>query len=260
MSGGKLLRGRASGWLLVLFVLCLWEATVRLQWIQTVSLPPVSSVFASIPGLVISGEIPYQVWMTLRRMLLGYGMAAVAGITVGLVMGYFRAIYDLLEPLTEILRPIPSPAYIPIAILFLGIDDEMKVAVIAFASFWPVLLNTYSGVRSTDPVQVNTGRTFGLGPWEILWQIVLPGSTPYIFTGLRVSLALSLIISVIAEMVASNNGMGFFILDAERSFRIPEMYAGIMILGLLGYAFNHLFLALERRLLKWHMGATAREV
>jgi len=246
--------------LLILLLLCLWEAAVRWQWIKTISLPPVSQVFSALPGLFLSGEIPFQVWMTLRRMLIGYGGAAAAGTFVGLIMGYFRPAYDLLEPLTEILRPIPSPAYIPLAILFLGIDDEMKVAVIAFASFWPILLNSYSGVKSADPVQVNTGRTFGLSSWKLLWQIVLPAATPYIFTGLRISLALSLIISVIAEMVASNNGIGFFILDAQRSFRIREMYAGIMVLGVLGYGFNRLFLALERRLLRWHFGAASREI
>ena len=252
-------RGRTSGALLIVFLLCVWEVALRWHWIKSISLPPVSQVFSSLPGLFVSGEIPFQVWMTLRRMFIGYGAAAVAGTGVGLIMGYFRPAYNLLEPLTEILRPIPSPAYIPIAILFLGIDDEMKAAVIAFASFWPILLNSYSGVKSADPVQINTGKTFGLSSWKLLWQIVLPAATPSIFTGLRISLALSLIISVIAEMVASNNGIGFFILDAQRSFRIREMYAGIMVLGTLGYGFNWLFLKLEKKLMRWYFGATSRE-
>ena len=126
----------------------------------------------------------------------------------------------LLEPITEVLRPIPSPAYLPIVILFLGIDDEMKIFMIAFASFFPVLLNTYSGVRSVDPVQLQTARTFGVSRLEAaLRQIVLPASSPYIFTGMRVSLAVALIVMVISEMVAASSGIGYFILSASAASR-----------------------------------------
>jgi ABC-type nitrate/sulfonate/bicarbonate transport system permease component len=143
--------------------------------------------------------------------------------------------------------------------LFLGIDNEMKVFMIAFGSFFPILLNTYSGVRSVDPVQVNTARTFGLSRFAIVKQIIVPAASPYIVTGMRVSLAIALILVVIAEMVASNNGMGFFILDTQRSFRVKEMYAGIIALAIVGYALNAAFLALERRLMAWHIGATTKE-
>ena len=114
------------------------------------------------------------------------------------------------------------------------------------------------GVRAVDPVQINTARTFGLGQGAILRQIIIPAASPFILTGMRISLAISLILVVIAEMVASNSGIGFFILDTQRSFRVKEMYAGVIALAILGYALNHAFLMLERRLLRWHIGATSR--
>ena len=143
--------------------------------------------------------------------------------------------------------------------LFLGVDDEMKIFMIAFGAFFPILLNTYSGVRAVDPVQVNTARTFGLSRRRIVQQIIVPAASPYIVTGMRISLAIALILVVISEMVASNNGMGFFILDTQRSFRIREMYAGIIALAIVGYTLNAVFVALERRVMAWHIGATAKD-
>lgn len=141
-------------------------------------------------------------------------------------------------------------------ILFLGIDDEMKIFMIAFASLFPVLLNTYSGVRSVDPIQLQTARTFGVSGHKLLTQIVLPAASPYIFTGMRVSLAVALIVMVISEMVAASDGIGYFILSAQRGFDIPEMFAGVLTLAVLGYVLNRLFLLIENHVLAWHYGYT----
>jgi ABC-type nitrate/sulfonate/bicarbonate transport system permease component len=171
-------------------------------------------------------------------------------------MGYVRFFYNLLEPITEVLRPIPSPAYLPIMILFLGIDDEMKIFMIAFATVFPVLLNTYSGVRSVDPIQLQTARTFGVSGRKLLLQVVLPASAPFIFTGMRISLAVALIVMVISEMVAASSGIGYFILSAQRGFKIRDMFAGVLTLAMLGYVLNRLFLLIENRVLAWHYGYT----
>ena len=114
-------------------------------------------------------------------------------------------------------------------------------------------------MKAVDPVQINTGRTFGLKSRQLLQQIIFPSATPYIFTGMRVSLAVSLMLTVIAEMVAGNNGIGFFILLKQRSFRVPEMYAGVVTLAIVGYLLNVIFLAIESRVMHWHYGATALE-
>jgi ABC-type nitrate/sulfonate/bicarbonate transport system permease component len=130
---------------------------------------------------------------------------------------------------------------------------------IGFAAFFPALLNTYSGVRGIDPIQLQTASTFGVSGARLLWQIVLPASSPFIFTGLRVSLAVALIVMVVSEMVAASNGIGYFILSAERGFQIQEMFAGVLTLAVLGYALNRVFLFIEDRVLAWHYGYTQQQ-
>ncbi len=255
----KIFKTKLGGFLLIVIFLALWEVLARSEVLQTVSFPPFSKVAVAFWILIVNGKIALALLPSLERLFVGYFLAALFGIGLGMAMGYFRTAFNLFEPLTEILRPIPSPAYIPIAILFLGLGDEMKIFMIGFACFFPILLNTYSGVRSVDVIQINTARTFGLGAGAILRKVIIPAASPQIFTGLRVSLAISLIMVVISEMVASIDGIGFFILNAQRSFRVLEMYAGVIVLGLLGYLLNWVFVRLERQILHWNFDATRRE-
>jgi ABC-type nitrate/sulfonate/bicarbonate transport system permease component len=131
--------------------------------------------------------------------------------------------------------------------------------VTVYASLWPILINTIDGVKRIDPVLVQTGRIFGLGPWRLLQRVILPAASPYIVTGLRISLAIALILVTTAEMIAGGTGLGFFILDEERSLRNGNMYAGIILVSLLGYLLNRLFLLVEARVVRWRKGMIARE-
>jgi ABC-type nitrate/sulfonate/bicarbonate transport system permease component len=182
----------------------------------------------------------------------------VLGVSMGLVMGYYRALYNLFEPVVEVLRPIPGPAYLPILVLFVGIGHEMKVVLVLVASFFPILLNTYAGVRSIDPVQFDTARTLGLTTLQTFRELVIPAASPQILTGMRISLAISLILAVLGEMIVSNDGLGYYTLLAQRTFRVPEVYAGIFTLAMLGYALNRLFLVMESRLIRWHQESSGR--
>jgi ABC-type nitrate/sulfonate/bicarbonate transport system permease component len=237
-------------------LLILWEIAAATEIFPPMSFPRMSAILSTWWQLMLSGELPGELLPSLWRMFAGYFIGCALGVGLGLLMGYVRFFYNLLEPITEVLRPIPSPAYLPIVILFLGIDDEMKIFMIAFASVFPVLLNTYSGVRSVDPIQLQTARTFGVSGRKLLTQIVLPAASPYIFTGMRVSLAVALIVMVISEMVAASSGIGYFILSAQRGFKIRDMFAGVLTLALLGYVLNRLFLFIENRVLAWHYGYT----
>lgn len=131
----------------------------------------------------------------------------------------------------------------------------MKVALIAFVCVWPVLLNTLDGVRGVEPTLRDTARVYGIPPRDRIRHVLLPAASPQIFAGMRTSLSLALILMVISEMVASTNGIGYFVLQSQRTFAIPEMWSGIVLLGLLGYALNAVFVAIERRVLRWHRGA-----
>jgi ABC-type nitrate/sulfonate/bicarbonate transport system permease component len=247
---------RALGVIFIGLLLVAWEVVAASGLVPRMSFPRISDVAVTWWGLLLSGELIGQVLPSLWRMFAGYFFGVAAGVSLGLLMGYIRLFYNLLEPITEVLRPIPSPAYLPIMILFLGIDDEMKIFMIAFATTFPVLLNTYSGVRSVDPIQIQTARTFGVKGSALLRQVVLPAASPYIFTGMRVSLAVALIVMVISEMIAASDGIGYFILSAQRGFKVREMFAGVLTLAMLGYALNYLFVAVERRVLNWHYGYT----
>ena len=157
----------------------------------------------------------------------------------------------------EFLRAIPPPALLPFSIVVLGVGNSGKIFLIAFVCVWPVLLNTIDGVTAIDPTLRETARVYGVKGMDRLRRIVLPAACPQIFAGMRTSLSLALILMVISEMVASTDGIGFFVLQSQRSFAIPEMWSGILLLGLLGYVLNVIFILVERRVLAWHRGARA---
>jgi ABC-type nitrate/sulfonate/bicarbonate transport system permease component len=242
---------RIPGFVLIAAILVLWEFSSAYGLVDPVSVPRVSTIFSSWVHSIAYGELFNQLVPTLRRIFIGFSLAVAVAVPVGLLMGSIPFVYRLLEPITEFIRPIPSSAYIPVAILFLGIGDEMKVFVIFLACVFPILLNTHGGVRSIDPVLIDTGRTFGISRGMALWQIMLPAALPSILTGMRISLGIALIVSVVSEMISGNSGVGYFILDMQRIFRVPEMFAGIFTLGLLGYLINFIFIRVESNFLRW---------
>jgi ABC-type nitrate/sulfonate/bicarbonate transport system permease component len=248
---------RGSGVILILLLLCLWQYSA-VYVIDTPTWPPVTRIFEAWVDNIVDGSLIRNLLATLWRQMLGYWLAVVLGIGGGLLMGYYRIAYNLLEPIIEIFRPIPGPAYLPVLVLFVGIGHEMKVVLILVASLFPILLNTYAGVRSIDPVQLDTARTLGLTTLQTLREIILPAASPQILTGMRISLAISLILAILSEMIVSNDGLGYFTLLAERTFKIPDMYAGIFTLAMFGYALNRLFLFGEARLIRWHHESTGR--
>lgn len=246
---------RVNGLLLLLALGALWELAGRGGWIHPLFFPPLSRVLASFARLMGSGEVLGHVGVSLWRAALGYLLAAASGAGLGLLMGYWPRVHQAAQVVVELARALPPPAVIPVAIVFLGIGDAMKVAVIVFACLFPILVNTMEGVRAVDPVLLQTARTFGVGETATLRKVILPAAAPFVMTGLRVALAIALILTVIAEMVGATAGIGYFVLDSQRSFRIPQMYAGMLVLALLGYLLNRAFLLLDRRLMAWHRRA-----
>jgi len=247
---------RWPGFALVALALILWQCASAFGWVDSVSVPRVTTILGSWWRDLASGAIPAQLGPSLRRITIGLGLAVAIGVPLGLLMGVNRLAYRVLEPIMELIRPIPSAAYIPVAILFLGLGDEMKLFVIVLASVFPILLNTYGGVKSIDPVLIDTGRTLGTPRMSILRKIVFPASLPSVLTGVRISLGIAFIVSVTSEMIAGNNGLGYFIIDKQQTFRVSEVFAGILTLGVMGYALNLIFLWIERYLLRWR-GTTA---
>ena len=179
-------------------------------------------------------------------------VAVVVGIALGVLLGRRPTLRRMASPVIEFLRAIPAPALIPFAILVLGVDNDAKIFLIAVVCFFPVLLNAIDGVAGIEPTLLDTTTVYRIGAFDRLRYVILPAAAPQIFAGIRTSLSLSLILMVISEMVASSNGIGYFILQSQRTFAITEMWSGILLLGLLGYLFNVVFTLVERRVLAWH--------
>ncbi len=245
------MKKRWPGFLLFAALLLAWELGSAWKLVDPVSVPRVSAIATAWLETLQNGQLLRQLLPSLWRIFAGFGLAVLVAVPLGLMMGTVSLFYRLLEPLSEFIRPIPAAAYIPVAILFLGIGDGMKIFVVFLACLFPILLNTYGGVRGVDQVLIDTGRTFGVSRLKALRQIVFPAALPSILTGMRISLGISLIVAVVSEMIAGNSGIGYFILDMQRIFRVPEMFAGIFTLGLLGFLINFTFLKMEQHLLRW---------
>ena len=237
-------------------------ALVAVIWAYTASsetfyFPPLSDVFDRFADTWLFERVGSDVWPSLRRIAFGYTIAVAIGIAAGTALGSSRTLRRATAPIVEFLRSIPPPALIPFAIVVIGIGDDMKVFIIAFVCLWPILLNTIDGVTSVDPTLRETTRVYGISPRDRMRRVMLPAASPQIFAGMRTSLSLALILMVISEMVASTNGIGYFVLQSQRTFAIPEMWSGILLLGILGYTLNGAFVLIERRVLRWHRGARA---
>ena len=241
---------RLSGVLLLLALLLLWQVSAR-WWVSSDNWPPVTEILRALLEGLRSGELAQVFGSTLWRMGVGFAAGSAAGVVVGMAMASFRRVDAALRPLVELLRPIPIPAIVPPLILLLGIDHAMKVFVVAFASFFPVLVNTAGGVRAVDGIALDVARTLQVGRVRTLLKVVLPASLPYILAGLRTSLALALIVSVVAEMIAGSEGIGYYIMTMQYAMRATDMYAAIFLLAAVGYFLNLVLLGVERRLLHW---------
>jgi ABC-type nitrate/sulfonate/bicarbonate transport system permease component len=192
---------------------------------------------------------------SLIRVAAGFGIAVVLGVAIGLPLGLSRRARVLAMPHIEYWRAMPPPALLPISIVLLkDIGDRQKITFIAFFCLFPVLLNTIDGVRSIDPTMIDTARSYGIPRHERIRRLVLPAALPQIVAGMRTSLSLAVIVMVLAEYFSSTNGVGYVLLNSKNTFEMAPMWAAIVLIGLLGYLLNVLFLLAERRVLAWHRG------
>jgi ABC-type nitrate/sulfonate/bicarbonate transport system permease component len=224
---------------------------------DTYYFPPLTEILETFADTWVFERVGSDVVPSLVRMGLGFAIALVLAIAIGLGLGLSPRARRAAAPIVEFLRAIPPPALLPFAILVIGVGNSMKVFIIAFVCLWPILLNTVDGVIGVDLTLRDTARVYGIGTRDRVWRLMLPAASPQIFAGIRTAVSLALIMMVISEMVASTNGIGYFVLQSQRSFAIPEMWSGILLLGLLGYALNGGLVMIERRLLRWHRGARA---
>jgi NitT/TauT family transport system permease protein len=236
---------------IVVFLL-LWETLPRLGIVNSLFLPPVSVVFESIVTMTATGEIFTDISISMQRALIGFGLAVLLAVPLGFAMGWSKSIEEYTDGLLQLLRQSSSLSLFPVFILFLGIGETSKIAIIAWACFWPILLSTISGVKDIEPLLIKMARTLNMGSgFNLFFKVVLPATIPSIMTGIRLSASVAIIVLVAAEMIGSSSGLGYMIMSAEYNFALPKMYAGILILAVLGFLINYVLVWLEARAMTW---------
>ncbi|WP_313097178.1 ABC transporter permease [Corynebacterium variabile] len=246
------LAGRtATRSLLILVLLAVWEIAPRNDWVNPIFLPPLSDVLDAAWRLTTDGTLGHHVGASLTRSVVGFGIAVVAGVTLGLLIGWYRFLADLLTPVLEILRNTAALALLPVVTLLLGIGETAKISLVVYAALFPILLNTLTGVRTVDPLLVRSARSLNLRPHQIFTKVVLPSAVPSIFTGLRMGAAASILVLVAAEMIGAKSGLGYLIQASQLNFQIANMYVDIIAIAALGLLANYGPLAVQRRLSRW---------
>ncbi|MER7164901.1 ABC transporter permease [Micromonospora sp. NPDC000207] len=220
--------------------------------------PPLREVLAAFGESWLFARVGSDLVPSLTRLLAGLLIATTVGIAVGTALGRNRLLRQALNPAVQFCRSLPGAALIPVSVVLFGIGDGSKILVIAFVCLFPVLLNTVDAVRGIDPQLEDVARSYRLTPAQRLAFVLLPAAAPQIFAGIRTALGIAFIMMVVTELYAATNGVGFVTLSARNSFDVPQMWAGTVLLGLLGVALSALFLALQRRVLRWHIGMTER--
>jgi ABC-type nitrate/sulfonate/bicarbonate transport system permease component len=236
----------------VLVVLAIFEFSARVGIVDSNTFPPVTTILEAFGELVQTSGFWQALRETMTGWALGFGIAFVLGVPLGLLIGSSSVVHRSLRLLLEFLRPIPPIAFLPIAILLLGTGAEMRVWMVAFACFFPIAFHGIYGVQDVDPVLRDVARSYGFSRWRVFGYVVVPSALPYIVTGARLAVTIALVVEVGTELVIGSDGLGAAINQVRAVGDTPAMYAFILACGLCGVAITIVWRAVERRLLKWH--------
>ena len=236
-------------------LVALWWVASHGQWVSKVFLPTPDATLQSLQEGFSKGDLAAQTIATLWRMALGWGLACALGVALGALIGISSTARAWLQPTLEFVRPLPASAVMPLAISIFGLSGGMVLAVVAFGAMWPVLLATIHGFANVHVRLGEVAQALQLGRFAFVWKLGLPNAVPDILSGMRLSMTVALIVSVVGEMLASQTGLGQAILLAARSFRASELFAGIVLLGAIGFASNALLSLAERHFLKYQRNA-----
>ncbi len=232
-------------------ILLLWEMVSRKGWIPPLFLPAPSEILLEGWNMLKTGLIFKHLFASLSRILLGFSIACTLGVCVGILIGFFSIPEAIGNPLIAATFPIPKIAILPLLILWLGIGEPPKVAVIALGVFFPMVINVYTGVKNVDPLLIKAALSLGSNRTRIIKKVILPAVLPMIFAGMKLGIGIALLLVVAAEMVAADAGIGFMILTAADLMQTKKLMVGLLILSLLGIFFNWLFQKLERFFIPW---------
>lgn len=229
----------------------LWELLPRIGVVDQTFLTPFSDVLRQLRVLAENGTLWTHVSTSLGRALAGFAIAVAIGIPAGLLIGWYTSVAQVVNPLLTAFHNTAALALLPVFILLLGIGEASKIAIVVYACFFPVVLNTVTGVREVDPLLIKSARSIGLSQLRLFQKVVLPAAVPMIFTGVRMAGTYSILVLIAAEMVGAKAGLGFLINSSQFNFQIPSVYAGILTISVIGITINALLVRLERRFSRW---------
>lgn len=243
------LLGLATGVALLL----LWQLAVVTHLIDFEYLPKPSEIAVGLFEIMVTGELQENLVHTLTASLSGWAIAAVVGVAAGVLLGLLRPVWLYSMASFEALRALPIVAFVPVAVLLLGFSLEMEITVAFYAALWPILLNTQAGVRSLDRRLVEVGNVLALGRVEVLWKLMLPASTSFIVVGLRLGLSVSLVLTLVAEMVGNPAGLGFALIQKGQTLNPEQMFAYVVVIGVCGIVLNAALMMLARVVFRGQM-------
>jgi NitT/TauT family transport system permease protein/taurine transport system permease protein len=241
----------------LIVLLLAWQFASKV-WIPSIDpnmavlMPAPSTIAVTAAGMIVSGELLYHLLASLKREAVAF-LFATSAIPLGIAMGWWRLVYNQVNPIMEILRPIPPFAWIPLSILWFGIGDEQNQFIIFLGIFFPILVNTIVGVKNIDPILIRAARSLGASERKLLARIVFIGALPQIITGVRIGLGVGWMALVAAELVGASSGLGFVINDARSMLRTDTIIVGMLAIGVIGLLIDTAILALGRRLLPWSL-------
>lgn len=246
-------RLRAIGETLVVGALLIgaWHFIAKAALISPVFFPSPERTWTALVRGFASGELAPVFAATVARMIAGWVLASLIGIWIGSLIGISRGARAYLSPMLEVIRPLPASAVIPLAIAFLGLSESMVLAVIAFGALWPTMLATIHGFSTVEPRLYEVSRALGMSKTAVIFKIALPSALPDILSGLNVGMNVALIMTIVGEMLAGRDGIGQWILYSARLFQSANIFAGVILIGLLGYVSAKLLTAIETRVLRW---------
>lgn len=264
LRGAGLARGRgrwrdtAKGLAGILAAVAVWELLRVLTILPRDAAPSFADIVPAFARETFSGSLGSAVGESANAWAAGMGLTLLVGLPVGALVGLSRWADALTALVFDFMRPVPAVAFVPVAVVFFGLGTRMQAFLIAMAAVWPVVFNTRFGVRSVDPLLLDTARTIGLGPGARLRRIVVPAALPSVFTGVRTAAAIAVVLTIVSELVASSTGIGGFISRAQTSNLPAEAFAAVVMAGIFGYAVYLLVDALEGRVTRWHRMSARR--
>lgn len=232
-------------------LLALWEAVGRFGVINTFLMPIPSDLVVAAEEMLADGSLLRHTAASIDRVLVGFALASVVGLGLGVALGRIPLLSDLLRPIVEVFRPIPPIAWTPLAILWFGVGDAPSYFLVFIGAVFPVFVNTFAAVRNIDRTQINAALCLGAGPWMLLRDVLVPASLPLIFPGLRVALGVGWMCVVAAELIAAQSGLGYMIQQNRLLLQTPRVVTGMLVIGALGLCMSAAMGWVERRLTRW---------